>query len=133
MPRCRPRDGDATGRGDDIDVLVESDDRIVDMPEPEPSDIERAVATHVVALIPDRATVQLGVGTLPAAVCRIICFITCCRWYRTNSEIESWYFYKLYYWLDRLVISINYGPYRSTGRFTIRFDLFQLSYSSCKR
>jgi acetyl-CoA hydrolase len=60
--------GDATVDDDDIDVLVEADERIVDMPDPQPSEAERAVAAQVAALIPDRATVQLGVGTLPAAV-----------------------------------------------------------------
>jgi acyl-CoA hydrolase len=60
--------GDAWVDGDDIDVLVESDDRLIDMPDPEPSVVERAVAGQVAALIPDRATVQLGIGTLPAAV-----------------------------------------------------------------
>lgn len=60
--------GDAWVGGDDIDVLVESDDRLIDMPDPEPSVVERAVARQVAALIPNRATVQLGVGTLPAAV-----------------------------------------------------------------
>ncbi len=60
--------GDALVASEDIDVLVESDDRIIDMPDPEPSAVERAVAAQVAALIPDRATVQLGVGTLPAAV-----------------------------------------------------------------
>jgi acyl-CoA hydrolase len=60
--------GDALVEADDIDILVESDDRLIDMPDPEPSAAERAVAEQVAALIPDRATVQLGVGTLPAAV-----------------------------------------------------------------
>ena len=60
--------GDATVDGADIDMLVESDERIIDMPDPEPSLVERAVARQVASLIPDRATVQLGVGTLPAAV-----------------------------------------------------------------
>ncbi|MBB3014078.1 acetyl-CoA hydrolase/transferase family protein [Cupriavidus alkaliphilus] len=60
--------GDAWVGSDDIDVLVESDDRLIDMPDPEPTAVERAVAQQVAALIPDRATVQLGVGTLPAAV-----------------------------------------------------------------
>jgi acyl-CoA hydrolase len=64
--------GDACVDGDDIDVLVESDDRVIDMPDPEPSAVERAVAEQVAALIPDRATVQLGVGTLPAAVARAL-------------------------------------------------------------
>jgi acetyl-CoA hydrolase len=60
--------GDALVESGDIDLLVESDDRIIDMPDPAPSAAERAVAEQVAALIPDRATVQLGIGTLPVAV-----------------------------------------------------------------
>lgn len=60
--------GDAVVDAEDIDLFVESDERIIDMPDPEPSAAEREVARHVATLIPDRATVQLGVGTLPAAV-----------------------------------------------------------------
>lgn len=56
----------------DIDILVESDERIIDMPDPEPSTVEREVAKQVAGLIPDRATVQLGVGTLPAAVAQAL-------------------------------------------------------------
>lgn len=63
-----PLAGDARVDADDIDWLVDADDRIIDMPDPVPSDVERAVAAQVAALVPDRATVQLGVGTLPAAV-----------------------------------------------------------------
>ncbi len=64
--------GDALVDDADIDLFVESDDRIIDMPDPEPSDVENAVARQVAALIPDRATIQLGVGTLPAAVARAL-------------------------------------------------------------
>lgn len=64
--------GDAYVAGEDIDLLVERDERIIDMPDPEPSTVEREVARQVVALIPDRATVQLGVGTLPAAVAQAL-------------------------------------------------------------
>jgi acyl-CoA hydrolase len=64
--------GDAVVDSEDIDVFVASDDRVIDMPDPEPSAVERAVAQQVAALIPDRATVQLGVGTLPAAVARAL-------------------------------------------------------------
>lgn len=60
--------GDAVVAEADLDVLVESDTRIIDMPDPQPSAVERLVASHVAALIRNRATVQLGVGTLPAAV-----------------------------------------------------------------
>lgn len=57
---------------DDIDLCVESDTRIIDMPDPEPSAVEFEVARQVAALVPDRATLQLGVGTLPAAVARAL-------------------------------------------------------------
>lgn len=62
--------GDAAVSADDIDLLVDArgDARIADLPDPEPSDIERAVARQVAALVPDRATVEFGVGTLPVAV-----------------------------------------------------------------
>ena len=39
------------------------------LPDPEPSPTDIAVAARVAALIPDRATVQFGVGGLPVAVC----------------------------------------------------------------
>lgn len=60
--------GETVVDADDIDVLVEGDGRIIDLPDPTPSAVEHAVARQVVELIPDGATVQLGVGTLPAAV-----------------------------------------------------------------
>jgi acyl-CoA hydrolase len=62
-------EGSARVEANDIDLLVESDDRLIEMPDVQPSETERRVAEHVAALIPDRATIQLGVGTLPAAVC----------------------------------------------------------------
>jgi acetyl-CoA hydrolase len=64
--------GDACVQAADIDVLVESDERVIDMPDPDPTAVERDVARHVAALIPDRATVQLGVGTLPVAVAQAL-------------------------------------------------------------
>jgi len=64
--------GDACVDSGDIDILVENDSRVIDMPDPEPSPVERTVAAHVAALIPDRSTVQLGIGTLPAAVARAL-------------------------------------------------------------
>ena len=60
--------GDALVDSGDIDVWVDGDDRLIDMPDLEPSGVERAVAEQVAALVPNRATIQLGIGTLPAAV-----------------------------------------------------------------
>jgi len=59
---------DARVEAEDIDPLVEADERIADMPDAAPSSAELGVAEQVAALIPDRATVELGIGTLPAAV-----------------------------------------------------------------
>lgn len=39
------------------------------LPDPDPSPTDIAVAARVAALIPDRATVQFGVGGMPVAVC----------------------------------------------------------------
>lgn len=67
-PALPPMGGDTRVEAADIDLLVESDGRIVDMPDAVPSPTELEVARQVAALIPDRATVQLGIGTMPAAV-----------------------------------------------------------------
>jgi acetyl-CoA hydrolase len=64
--------GDACVQARDIDVLVESDERLIDMPDAQPSLVERGVARQVAGLIPNRATVQFGVGTLPAAVAQAL-------------------------------------------------------------
>ena len=71
-PSLPPMGCDARVQAEDIDLLVEQDDRIIDMPDPTPSDIDHAVARRVAALIPDRATVQLGIGTLPVAVAQAL-------------------------------------------------------------
>lgn len=63
---------DALIDADDIDMLVECDADEILLPDTEPSEIEVRVAAHVAALVPDRATVQLGIGTLPVAVCRAL-------------------------------------------------------------
>ncbi len=57
---------------DSIDHLVAADGDEILMPDPEPSATEAAVAQHVAALIPDGATLQLGIGTLPVAVARAL-------------------------------------------------------------
>ncbi len=67
-PALPPMLGDARVPAEDIDVLVDQDSRLIDMPDPQPSEVDREVARRVAELIPDRATVQLGVGTLPVAV-----------------------------------------------------------------
>jgi acyl-CoA hydrolase len=63
---------DALVAEDDLDVLVETPGHVIEMPDPLPQDIDAAVAKQVAAVIPDRATVQLGIGALPVAVARAL-------------------------------------------------------------
>jgi acyl-CoA hydrolase len=52
----------------DIDVLVETDRAPIQLPSAPIGDLERRVAAHVEAYIPDRATLQVGVGSIPEAI-----------------------------------------------------------------
>src|SRR5215210_6252430 len=63
---------DALVSEDDIDALTECDADELLLPDPEPTDSDMRVASNVAALIPDGATIQLGVGGLPVAVCRAL-------------------------------------------------------------
>ena len=52
----------------DIDIAVAGDDDLPSVSEAEISADARAIAEHVAALVPDGATLQLGIGAIPAAV-----------------------------------------------------------------
>lgn len=51
-----------------VAALVESSDPLIELPKPPIGDIEHAIAEHVAELIPDGATVQIGIGAIPDAV-----------------------------------------------------------------
>ncbi|CAN1497561.1 ACH1 Acetyl-CoA hydrolase [Rhabdaerophilaceae bacterium] len=63
---------DALVSANDIDVLVAADNDEILMQDADPSPVELEVARHVASLIPDRATVQLGIGGLAVAVSRAL-------------------------------------------------------------
>ena len=65
MPRTR---GNAWLHQSQIDVCVEVDEPLIEYPPPVVGDVERAIGRHVAALVPDGATVQVGVGAIPQAV-----------------------------------------------------------------
>lgn len=56
----------------DIDILIESDRPVPTLEDPEPSEIEREIAKHVQALVPDEATLQTGIGGVPSAVAGLL-------------------------------------------------------------
>jgi len=65
MPRSR---GNGSLHRTQIDAWVEVDAPLLEYPPPVITDVERAIGRHVAGLIPDRATVQVGVGAIPQAV-----------------------------------------------------------------
>src|SRR3989442_6525029 len=65
MPRTR---GNASLHRSQIDRWVEVDAPLLEYPPPAITDLERAIGRHVASVVPDRATVQVGVGAIPQAV-----------------------------------------------------------------
>jgi acyl-CoA hydrolase len=65
MPRTLGDSGLAAGR---VAAWVETDRPLVPYPPPEAGPVERQIADHVAALVPDGATIQVGIGRVPEAV-----------------------------------------------------------------
>ncbi|MET8427939.1 acetyl-CoA hydrolase/transferase C-terminal domain-containing protein [Nocardia sp. NPDC004860] len=49
-------------------AVIETDRPLLEIPEREPDEVERRIADHVASLVRDGDTIQIGIGTLPAAV-----------------------------------------------------------------
>ena len=60
--------GDALIHISRINAAVEVDDPLVEVPTAEPSPIDTAIGRHIAEMIPDGATLQIGVGGIPNAV-----------------------------------------------------------------
>jgi acyl-CoA hydrolase len=65
MPRTL---GNAFLHRSQIDCWVEVDEPLASYPPPAIGEVERAIGRHVAGLVPDGATVQVGVGAIPQAV-----------------------------------------------------------------
>ena len=55
-------------RRDEFDYLVEMDGPLVELKRAPPGPVEEAIAEQVVALVPDEATLQFGIGAVPEAM-----------------------------------------------------------------
>lgn len=56
----------------DIDVVVETDRPLIQLPAAKVGELECQVAKHVDAYIPDRATLQVGIGAIPEAIMALL-------------------------------------------------------------
>jgi 4-hydroxybutyrate CoA-transferase len=65
MPRTL---GNACLHRSQIDCWVDVDEPLMPYPPPSIGDVEHAIGRHVAELVPDGATVQVGVGAIPQAV-----------------------------------------------------------------
>jgi acyl-CoA hydrolase len=57
---------------DVVSLIVEDDTPLLDYTMPEPTDVDRRIAANVAALVDDRATIQLGIGTIPMVIGRLL-------------------------------------------------------------
>lgn len=60
--------GDALIHVSDIDAAVEVDDPLVEVPTAVPTETDEAIGKYIAEMIPDGATLQIGVGGIPNAV-----------------------------------------------------------------
>lgn len=63
-----PFTGGAQIHLDHIHVIVEQDQPLLELKPPQIGEVERKIGEHVASLIPDGATLQLGIGAIPDAV-----------------------------------------------------------------
>ena len=57
---------------DEIDILIHSSESPLELPEPEPSDADRAIAEHAVAFIRPGSTLQTGIGSIPSQIATLL-------------------------------------------------------------
>jgi 4-hydroxybutyrate CoA-transferase len=56
----------------DVTLILEDDTPLPDYTTPEPTEVDRLIAANVAALVEDRATIQLGIGTIPMVIGRLL-------------------------------------------------------------
>ncbi len=66
MPRVF---GDSAIHISDVEAIVEHESALAELPLRPITDLDRKIGSYIVEMVPDRATLQVGVGGVPYAVC----------------------------------------------------------------
>jgi len=69
MPRVF---GDSCVHISEVDAIVESESALFAPPLREPTKLDETLSKHIVEMVPDGATLQIGVGGVPNAVCKAL-------------------------------------------------------------
>lgn len=69
MPRVH---GETFVHTSQVDYFVECNDPLIEIPRPVISDVEMALGKNCADLIEDGSTLQLGIGSLPDAICKFL-------------------------------------------------------------
>jgi len=97
-----------------IDFLVETNRKLLEIPLPEISEIEEKIGSYVASLVPDKSNLQLGIGAIPDAV---LTFLTEKKDLGIHSEMFSDGVVDLY---EKGVITNKYNNL-NPGKFTATF------------
>jgi acetyl-CoA hydrolase len=65
-------DGDTVIEPGLIDILVPAAHPVMELPARSAGPVEQAIAGHIASLVPDRATIELGIGAIPEAASRAL-------------------------------------------------------------
>ena len=57
---------------DEIDILIETDAKPLELPEAEPTDVDVAIAEHAAEFIGDGSTIQTGIGAVPSTLAALL-------------------------------------------------------------
>ncbi len=67
-PNCPRAHGEGFLHITEIDIAVETDLPVVELPPPRVGAVERAIGRHVAGLVADGSTIQIGLGAVPQAI-----------------------------------------------------------------
>jgi itaconate CoA-transferase len=71
-PRMPRAFGDSSVHISQVAAIVENDCPLFSIPARVPTDLDRKISEFIVDMVPDRATLQIGVGSVPNAVCEAL-------------------------------------------------------------